>query len=218
MSLQGKIKKLEDQLQLITHRGLDIPDELAENLNVFERVADQMLEMIDEVLAAAPVVPKQETKPALGAIDRGKPKARISDFIPNLVSDRAEDPAPDILVLLVEDNIVNRKLAVLILEKVGCQVDIAVNGQEGVEKFKAGNYLAIFMDCQMPVMDGYDATRAIREHEAPGSRIPIIAVTANAMKGDREKCLECGMDDYISKPIMPTDLHEAVSRWCKAAV
>jgi CheY-like chemotaxis protein len=107
-------------------------------------------------------------------------------------------------VLLVEDNAVNQRIALRVLEKFGCKVKLASNGEEAVDLFKAHreSIEAIFMDCQMPVMSGYEAARAIRELEAnSGQRMPIIAMTANAMKGDRELCLESGMDDYISKPL-----------------
>ena len=207
MTLQETIQELEAKLLAIATQGLEIPAELAEHLEVFDRAASQMLVMMDEVLAVASLKPEshQSISNLTNAPDLTDP-------------DSLEQPA-EISVLLVEDNLVNRKLAVLILEKIGCRVDAALNGEEGVEKFKAGNYVAIFMDCQMPVMDGYEATRAIRELEkADGSHIPIIAVTANAMKGDREKCLECGMDDYIAKPLLPNDLNEAVSRWCRVPV
>jgi len=215
MSLQKKIQDLEDKLAQMAKQGVEIPAELAEHLDVFERVADQMLEMVDEALAVAPLEPEIESPQVIQQVKKPQPIAPVSPKAYEPYTDESLDQPAEISVLLVEDNIVNRKLAVLILEKVGCMVDVAFNGAEGVEKFKSGNYAAIFMDCQMPVMDGYDATRSIRDLETDGSRIPIIAVTANAMKGDREKCIECGMDDYISKPIMPTDLHEAVSRWCK---
>ena len=107
-------------------------------------------------------------------------------------------------VLVVEDNLVNQRLAKRVLEKFGCLVKIASNGQEAVELFKSSHESIeiIFMDCQMPVMNGYDATRAIRALEIGiNQRMPIVAMTANAMKGDREHCLESGMDDYISKPL-----------------
>ncbi len=203
MTLQEKIQKLEEKLIALAANDVPVPTELAENMAIFERVVGQMLQMADEALVVAPL----KEMPALQ-------QSPTPESIPYDTSAQSDE----IFVLLVEDNVVNQKLAVLILEKVGCQVDVAENGAEGVKKFKTGNYVAIFMDCQMPVLDGYDATRAIRELEADGSRIPIIAVTANAMKGDREKCLECGMDDYIAKPIMPNDLHEAVSRWCQNSV
>ncbi|MDR3564156.1 MAG: response regulator [Negativicutes bacterium] len=117
-------------------------------------------------------------------------------------------------VLLAEDNRANQKLAVMLLEKLGYQTAVVNNGQEAVAATRMGKYDLILMDCQMPEMDGFEATVAIREAEKPaGKRIPIIAMTANAMQGDREKCLAAGMDDYITKPINPKQLKQLLERW-----
>ena len=117
------------------------------------------------------------------------------------------------LVLLVDDNAVNQKVGAKMLEKMGCRVDMASNGLEAVDAWARVPYEIIFMDCQMPEMDGYEATGEIRRREPPGSRIPICALTANAMQGDREKCLKAGMDDYVSKPMKPDDLRAVLARW-----
>jgi signal transduction histidine kinase/CheY-like chemotaxis protein len=116
-------------------------------------------------------------------------------------------------VLLVEDNQVNQKVAVLMLERLGCRVDTAANGIEAVETFTRLPYDLVVMDCQMPEMDGYEATRMIRTMESSGGRTPIIALTPNAMKGDRDRCLAAGMDDYLSKPVDRNSLARAVKRW-----
>jgi two-component system sensor histidine kinase/response regulator len=116
-------------------------------------------------------------------------------------------------VLVVEDNMVNRELLKKIMSKLGCTNIIeAHDGQEAVrqvEKHK-GNFDVVFMDCQMPKMDGYEATKLVREKY--GKKIPIIAITANAMQGDRDLCIEAGMDDYISKPIHQGELKKLLSR------
>lgn len=122
-------------------------------------------------------------------------------------------------VLLAEDNPVNRKVAVRILEKLGCLVDVAVNGRQAVEMAACFSYETIFMDCGMPEMDGYTATREIRLRQslaalAPPFRVPIVATTAHAIAGAREECLEAGMDDYIAKPIQSADLERALAKWC----
>ena len=116
-------------------------------------------------------------------------------------------------VLLVEDNAVNQKVATRMLERLGCRVDKAGNGKEAVEMAEALPYDVIFMDCHMPEMDGYDATREIRGAEKRGQHRVIVAMTANALKGDREKCIEAGMDDYISKPIHKDALTTALARY-----
>jgi CheY-like chemotaxis protein len=121
-------------------------------------------------------------------------------------------------VLLAEDNMVNRKVAVRLLEKLGCRVDTAINGHAALEAYHQTHYDLIFMDCQMPEMDGYSATQAIRTHEATqGGYTPIIALTANAMQGDRERCLQAGMDDYLSKPISSERLADILEKWRDAA-
>jgi len=117
------------------------------------------------------------------------------------------------LILLVEDNKINQRIAMLHLEKMGYQVDLAENGQLAFEKFKSSNYDLIFMDIMMPVMDGFEATRQIRMYESENDitrPIHIIAMTANAMKGDRESCLEAGMNDYISKPFKAEELEKTL--------
>jgi CheY-like chemotaxis protein len=124
-------------------------------------------------------------------------------------------PASRWLVLLAEDNPVNQKVALHLLGKLGCEVDVANNGMEAFERWSARPYDAIFMDCQMPGLDGYQTTRQIRASGRRGRQIPIIAITASSMVGDRERCLAAGMTDYVSKPLDPRDLkrvlHDALS-------
>ena len=116
-------------------------------------------------------------------------------------------------VLLAEDNPVNQMVARRMLERLGLQVDIASNGVAALAVLETVPYDAVFMDCQMPEMDGYQTTRAIRQGEPAGQHLPIIAMTANAMSGDRERCLAAGMDDYVSKPLRLEELQAAVARW-----
>ena len=122
-------------------------------------------------------------------------------------------PAFHARVLLAEDNAINQKVAMRMLERLGCRVTMAANGKEAVQMSARDAYDLIFMDCQMPEMDGYQATREIRGSPQEGARPVIVAMTANAMKGDREKCLSAGMDDYISKPIRREDLVRVLSRY-----
>jgi len=118
-------------------------------------------------------------------------------------------------LLLVEDNPVNQQVATGVLKKLGCAITVASDGEEGVRLFSQGRFDIVLMDCQMPVMDGYEATGQIRKLEAERGlvRTPIVAVTGNAMKGDEEKCLAAGMDDYISKPLKRGDLEEKLVKW-----
>ena len=120
-------------------------------------------------------------------------------------------------VLVAEDNAVNQKVAVRILERLGVRSDVAANGREAVDMCAMFPYDLVFMDCHMPEMDGYAATAAIRKHQSAEERVPIIAMTAEAMEGCRENCLAAGMDDYIAKPVRAEDLREALARWAPRA-
>ncbi|MBN8732674.1 MAG: response regulator [Acidobacteria bacterium] len=114
-------------------------------------------------------------------------------------------------ILLVEDNQVNQLVAEKMLVRLACQVDVAANGEEAVARWSEGSYDAILMDCQMPGMDGYEASRRIRRREEGRSHIPIVALTANAMAEDRQRCLAAGMDDYISKPVRYEELRRRLA-------
>jgi PAS domain S-box-containing protein len=116
-------------------------------------------------------------------------------------------------VLVVEDNRVNQKVASTLLAKLGCRVDLAATGREAVDLSVSHPYVLVFMDCEMPEMDGYEATREIRRREPAGTHLPIVAMTAHALPGDREKCLAAGMDDYITKPMRLPDLEQALAAW-----
>ncbi len=116
-------------------------------------------------------------------------------------------------VLVAEDNVVNQKVACRMLEAMGCSVSVAANGLEVIDLLEHACFDLVLMDCQMPELDGYEATSEIRRRDAAWSRIPIIAMTANAMAGDRESCISAGMDGYVSKPFKPEDLFEAMSEF-----
>jgi PAS domain S-box-containing protein len=128
----------------------------------------------------------------------------------------AESPALDAelpRVLVVEDNPVNQTVAVKWLERLGFETEVAADGEVALVALERRRYAAVLMDCQMPRLDGYDATRALRQREGEGERTPVIAMTANAMKGDRERCLAAGMDDYLPKPVRPDTLGAMLARW-----
>ena len=116
-------------------------------------------------------------------------------------------------ILVAEDNLVNQKVACRVLEKLGYRVDVAGDGAAALEAWRSGRYDLILMDCQMPVMDGYETTRKIRECEGEGAHIPIIALTAHAIKGADNECFAAGMDDYLSKPIDREQLRSTLERW-----
>ncbi len=126
---------------------------------------------------------------------------------------------PGLRVLLVEDNIVNQQVAMGFLEGMGCAVTVAGNGRAALAAVEAAGFDLVLMDCMMPEMDGYEATAEIRrlEHARGGGRTPIVALTASAMSGERERCLAAGMDDYLGKPIRQEQLWAMLSKWRPAA-
>jgi CheY-like chemotaxis protein/HPt (histidine-containing phosphotransfer) domain-containing protein len=131
---------------------------------------------------------------------------------PIVLAGRIEDIFDDRLMLLAEDNLVNQKVALQTLAKIGYKVDVVSNGAEAIAAWETGRYHIILMDCQMPVMDGYEATREIRLRERGTSHIPIIALTADAIQGTEQLCREAGMDDYLTKPLDRTRLSQTIRR------
>ncbi|HEX5621612.1 MAG TPA: response regulator, partial [Solirubrobacteraceae bacterium] len=132
---------------------------------------------------------------------------------PDAPAPAAPAPGSTVRVLVAEDNEVNQLVIEKMLIKRGVEVDIANDGLEALAKLATGSYAAVFMDCQMPNLDGYATTGRIREREGAGERLPVIALTAHAMKGDRDRCLEAGMDDYLAKPLRPDELDDVLARW-----
>ncbi len=155
----------------------------------------------------------------------GLPKAGSSDrrATPQLRAPQASvggTPGLGCRALVVEDNAVNQRVAVAFLQRMGARVDVAANGREAVEACAKVGYDIVFMDCQMPVMDGYQAAAAIRFDEARYGRerrIAIVALTANAMPGDGQRCLDAGMDDYVTKPVSPRELRAMLEKWVRPA-
>ena len=163
---------------------------------------------------------------------------RVAQPLPSLPEGHSQPPlalpnrpaGPDTRILVVEDNLTNQLVALGILKKLGWRADVAANGEEALQALARIRYHLVLMDMQMPVMDGLEATRRIRSwhpdatpgrpaplelsgHQAHASRIPIIAMTANTMPGDRERCLACGMNDFVSKPVSPQAVAAAINRW-----
>jgi CheY-like chemotaxis protein len=138
------------------------------------------------------------------ATQRRRPRSGDSPTVPSKLRAR---------VLVAEDNLVNQKVAVRTLEMLGCDAEVAENGLLAVEAVRQSEFDIVLMDCQMPVLDGFGAAQQIRELERGSRRIPIVAMTANAMQGDRERCLAAGMDDYVPKPVTLNELDATLRRW-----
>ena len=144
-------------------------------------------------------------------------KSRVREQVASPETSPAVKASGKSHILIAEDNPINQKLARRLLEKLGYSVDVADNGREAIQKWSTGVFDLILMDCQMPEMDGYEATRQIRTTEAGTNHIPIIAVTANTMLGDKEKCLASGMDAFVPKPIKTEVLIETIQHFQAAA-
>jgi signal transduction histidine kinase/CheY-like chemotaxis protein len=185
-----------------------------------------LIHAMDQSGAASPPVPE-------GAVQaQAKPQAQAQPPAQAKPQAQAQPPAQakpqaqakgDVLarVLVAEDNEVNQQVVVAVLESMGCEVDAVWNGQEAIDKLEQSSYDLVFMDCQMPTMDGFAATRAIRAREAdaaqaaggaPVRRLPIVALTAHARFSDRQDCLAAGMDDHLTKPFTKADLRGAIDR------
>ncbi len=157
------------------------------------------------------------TKPVIASELLNEVLRQFGEFItvvPQSPAEESDSPVQPRRILLVEDNEINRRVATGLLNARGHQVVMAENGQVAVDMLATQEFDVVLMDMQMPVMDGYEATAAIRKREQQtGEHIPIIAMTAEALKGDRERCLESGMDDYVAKPVMAAEMYQAIERF-----
>jgi CheY-like chemotaxis protein len=170
------------------------------------RLLDALMVALNRATAELPVA--TPNTPALPGTQRPGTSVAI---------DTGAHPVPEhtgTRVLVAEDNAVNQRLVRYMLEKLNCRVDIAGNGREALKMSAELQYDIIFMDCFMPELDGYAATAQLREREGQSARrVPVVALTANAMADDRAKCLEAGMDDYLSKPVHLEDIRAILQRW-----
>jgi two-component system, sensor histidine kinase and response regulator len=204
---------------------LRMPDvdglELAEQLR-----GDPGISGLQMVLLSSEQVPRQQVADAGIRTSLSKPvrQVELHDTLLGVLAPRPYaaartrglDAGPDlgIRVLVVEDNPVNQMVATGLLENLGCTVDVADDGIAAVERLSGSHgYAVVFMDCRMPRLDGFDATRQVRAAERPGRRVPIIAMTASALEGERERCLEAGMDDYLTKPVDAAEVERALRTW-----
>jgi two-component system sensor histidine kinase/response regulator len=159
-----------------------------------------------------PIKQKMLFNALVGVLDQGAIVAK-PEHEPAARRAASKSKREEMRILLAEDNPINQKLAVVLLQKAGYVVETADNGLQALEKVRVGGYNAVLMDVQMPEMDGFEATQRIREWEKGGNHVPIIAMTAHALKEDRDRCLDVGMDDYVSKPLEPKALLNVLDRW-----
>ncbi len=162
-----------------------------------------------------PIRPSMLYDTLVTAVEGQRRNLRVKRHSPHHQPRRKPEPGRDKVILLAEDNEINQKIVLKVLEKSGYKAEVVATGQEAVEAVRKYPYDLILMDVQMPGMDGFEATRAIRSLNGDAASTPIIAMTANAMAGDRERCLEGGMDDYISKPIRVPELGATLAHWMK---
>ncbi|MEM9457573.1 MAG: response regulator [Myxococcota bacterium] len=154
-------------------------------------------------------------RPQGNPADRARDDAELEPMVDPGSSRTRPRTGPRILV--AEDNTINQMVIRKMLERLGARVDVVTNGEEAIAAASAGGYALVFMDCQMPVLDGYEATRRIRELPGPHRTTPVVAMTAHAMTGDRERCLDAGMDDYVPKPVQPQELQRVLGRFVSEA-
>ena len=169
------------------------------------------LQRCDELHVAAHLMKPVKQSELLSAIEMSLGVAAGEMEAARAMPSNPSFELPPLSVLLVEDGLVNQKLAIIILEKHRHSVVVANNGREAIDALACGQFDVVLMDVEMPEMDGLEATTVIRAKETQtGTHVPIIAMTAHAMKGDRDRCLAAGMDDYVSKPICTEQLFDAL--------
>ena len=206
----GRQKKLTPTVASQPEAAVQPPAVLAE---ISATSGNQMSQPnTEQEIAAKPVQPKpvrSQTRVATTVVQPPHLSTDVPSFIPSPATSQS-----GVHVLVVEDNDVNQLLITKVLSRIDCTYEVASNGKLGVEAFKERRPNLVLMDVSMPVMNGYDATFAIREFEnTVGGHVPIIGCTAHALTGDKEKCLDCGMDDYLPKPFGPQRIEERIRFW-----
>ena len=176
-----------------------------------QRIHHEVMSRLPKPVRAARLASLLETDPSRAA---EVPKIEVSPLVSG--PEKLEEGIPEgMRILLAEDNPFNQRVAAGMLKKLGCQVSLVVDGSQALDLLRKEEFDLIFMDCQMPEMDGYEASRRIREFPGAVAGIPIIALTANAFREDRDACLAAGMDDFMTKPVKLDQLELTLAKWSK---
>jgi CheY-like chemotaxis protein len=168
-------------------------------------------------LATSALLPHTEFPPGCFRVTRPLRRQAVLDAVKGAMVRTSASPPPlatpfrGVRALVAEDNPINQRVVSGLLTRLGCEVHLAENGARALEALEGKTFDVVFMDCQMPVLDGFEATRRLRERF--GVRLPVVALTASTMEGDRERCLAAGMNDFLAKPVRPDDLTRMLERY-----
>ncbi len=200
--------------------------EQREGVNAIQNAADNLMKLVEQLqgvtktpggepagVAGAIVATAEAAKPAVDASKVAQPAATPQ----NPYAGVNYGLQHSVRVLIADDDPTARTLAARMLQRIDYESDVVEDGLQAVQAVQDQPYCAVLMDCQMPRMDGYQATRAIRQLTGQVGEVPVIALTANAMEGDDMACMVAGMDDYLAKPVNPKDLAEVLAKWAKTA-
>ena len=216
--IRGPVSHISGAAGLLVDSQLN--GEQRENVNAIQAAADNLMKMVEQLQGGVQV--GGDVGQIAANVDAAAPAAAEETAPPAAVPDNPYagvnygHPRSD-RVLIADDDPTSRTLAARMLERIGYQSDVVEDGLQAVQAVQEANYCAVLMDCQMPRMDGYQATRAIRQLTGRVGEVPVIALTANAMEGDDMACMVAGMDDYLAKPVNPKKLAEVLAKWAKTA-
>ncbi len=216
--IRGPVSHISGMAGLLMDSQLN--GEQRESVHAIQAAAENLLKLVEQIQGVGPATTGPQTSDdaaatAAQAMAAGSPRAEPMQANPYAGVNHLALPSHRVLV--ADDDPTSRTLAARMLQRIGYESDVVEDGLQAVQAVQDHSYCAVLMDCQMPRMDGYQATRAIRQLTGRVGEVPVIALTANAMEGDDMACLVAGMDDYLAKPVNPKKLAEVLSKWAKSA-